>query len=646
MNTTTRTDLTIPSDRDWSGWISATQTRNWMKKDPLLDWLELYGTQSGFIRDTQLPTYIAEADFTQFILRKGREFETCVLGIVADRLSRAGLAPITQIAHEPSDARSERCRAQTITLMRQGTPVISKGVVWDEQLALYGVPDLLVRSDFLHVICDCDPSYEARTHGAPKLESSGFHYVVVDIKYRGFALDSSGEASNEAGHYKVQLAIYNAALGSTQGYMPPQAFFIGRKWSKGSGQNADGATSCLDRLIPVSLPVQAQFRAEPINWLDRAIEAAEWIRRLRIEGSSWKVLPAPSVEELYPNMKNAQDSPWHNAKKEIAAQIGEPTQVWQLGVDVRKDLVRHGSGDWRNSAFRMDLLGNGNGSTTARRTTMLGMNRNPDAPLVHPRVLDWARDEWAVPEPLEFFVDFETTSNLDDDFLNLPEIGGQPLIFMIGCGHWEPIDELARKDASWSLNPAKRRWIFKVFYTEALTEHEEKRIIFEWHEHMDEVRKSTPGAPIKPKVFHWSPAETRTYSMGSDSAFVRHLRPAGWPEPNWYDFLQSVVKPKGRSEAVYVKGAWGFGLKAIGKALHSHGLIETLWEDGPADGLAAMGGSWACYRLAEQLGIPVTEVVFSDISGVNHRLFNEVIQYNEVDCRVMAECISYLRGNH
>jgi hypothetical protein len=275
---------------------------------------------------------------------------------------------------------------------------------------------------------------------------------------------------------------------------------------------------------------------------------------------------------------------------------------------------------------------------------MLLINRNSNGPLHHPPVIDWVREEWAEPETLEFFVDFETTSNLDDDFSSLPKAGGQPLIFMIGCGHWEPMADNLGDHREWMLDPTKRRWVFQVFYTESLTEAEEKRIIFEWYRYMEEVRARTPGAPDRPKVFHWSPAETRTYSMGSDSAFVRHLQPAGWPDPNWYDFLGNVVKQKGTSNAFYIKGTWGFGLKAIGKGLHKHGCIQTLWADGPADGLAAMGGSWACYRFAQRLGIPVTDVVFKDVAGNPHHLFREVIDYNEIDCRVMAESIMYIRS--
>lgn len=634
----------IESAPDWGFWVSATRTRNWLKHDPLVDWLELYGVENGFQKDNESSSFIPEADFTEFIIRKGREFEGRVIELLSGRLAAAGLSDIVRVAEEPQDSRKRECRDRTIDLMRSGVSVILQGVLWEEDLCVYGMPDLLVRSDMLGVLCDSEIAYPWATDGAPAFGTSGYHYVVVDVKYRGFGLATNFEANNDAEHYKAQLAIYNAALASMQGYAPKQAFFIGRKWDKGSGKNKDGATSCLDRLIPVTLPVQDQFRAEPIDWLARAMEAVEWVRRVRTEGMNWRVLPAPSVNELRPNMKNAQDSPWHNAKKEIAAELGELTQLWQVGLQTRNDMVMAGCSQWRDPEFRFDLLGNGSGSTAERRATMLALNRNPDGPAHYPAVVDWVREEWATPEALEFFVDFETTSNLDDDFVNLPEIGGQPLIFMIGCGHWEPVSDEARQDPRWSLDPERRKWVFRIFCTDALTEAEEKRIVFEWYRYMEEVRLRTPGAQERPKVFHWSPAETRTYSIGTDSAFERHLRPEGWPEPNWYDFLQNVVRQKGTSNAFFVRGAWGFGLKAIGKALHGHGLIETLWEDGPADGLAAMSGSWACYRIAEERGVAVEEVVLEDIAGNTHHLFNEIVQYNEVDCRVMAECIQVLRA--
>ena len=72
-----------------------------------------------------------------------------------------------------------------------------------------------------------------------------------------------------------------------------------------------------------------------------------------------------------------------------------------------------------------------------------------------------------------------------------------------------------------------------------------------------------------------------------------------------------------------VRGALGFGLKAIANALHSLGLIETDWADSPVDGLGAMVGAWRCDEEAKKKGVPMTDLP----------LIKEIGRYNEVDCK-------------
>ena len=129
------------------------------------------------------------------------------------------------------------------------------------------------------------------------------------------------------------------------------------------------------------------------------------------------------------------------------------------------------------------------------------------------------------------------------------------------------------------------------------------------------------------RVIHWSPAEVVTFESAYNAAKERHLE-RDWPSPRWFDFLGEVM----REEPVVVRGAFGFGLKAIAKAMHGHGLIDTLWDDGPADGLGAMVGAWWC----QDQGVPLMDLV----------LMSEIVEYNEVDCRVMMEAVCYLRAAH
>jgi hypothetical protein len=215
---------------------------------------------------------------------------------------------------------------------------------------------------------------------------------------------------------------------------------------------------------------------------------------------------------------------------------------------------------------------------------------------------------------LEFYVDFETVSDLSDDFINLPEKGGQPLIFMICCGHIED-----------------GKWIYRDFTVTALSEPEEVRIIQEWTDHMESVRARLSPKTLSPKLIHWSQAETSTLENAYNSAWQRHNKP-DWPHLEWFDFLSKVI----RAEPVVVRGAMGFGLKAISKALYNHKLIHTSWEDGPTDGLGAMAGAWWCDRESKRLDLPMSDLP----------LMNDIVSYNEVDCRVMMEIIRYLRSNH
>lgn len=164
-------------------------------------------------------------------------------------------------------------------------------------------------------------------------------------------------------------------------------------------------------------------------------------------------------------------------------------------------------------------------------------------------------------------------SDLDEDFSRFPEASGQPLIFMIGCGHF-------------SAGANAQQWNHRVFTAEILTLAEERRVIDEWLVHMENISHQVDSSLTQARLFHWSPAETSNLTEAYNAAHVRQGAPA-WPKLPWFDLLNRVVK----EQPVTVRGAFGLGLKAIAKAMHPRGLVETLWSMGPADGLGAMVGA-------------------------------------------------------
>lgn len=605
----------IPGDRaDWQDWVSASKTRNWCNHDPLLDWLDLYGKHKGFVPDAKPDLRI---DFQEFVFAQGNRFEAAVVAHLTSKVEVCSFAGGMDWSMS-----MDACR-QTFDAMTRGVPIIHQGVVRNAKTRTYGATDLLVRSDVLFRLFP-DALTEAESSiGASGIGATSWHYRVVDIKFTTLELDRAWHAANSHLAYMVQTAVYNNALGRIQGYLAPSAYLLGRGWKKGTRDA--GSTSCMDRLAPVRNA--HVVRGEALETI--VDQAVEWIRRLRREGHGWDPRVQPIMPELRPNPGNGQDQPWHGAVAQLAEELEDVTLAWQVGLPGRKRALAQGIERWTDPRFTAEVAGV-NGAYRPALDMMLDLNRSPGGPgavKVLPRRVEAGRSEWGVPAGVEFFVDFETVSNLDDDFKRIPEQNGQPLIFMIGCGHVE--------DAQWQ---------FSCFIAKDLTAGSEAGMVDDWLAHMETVRRRIAPSVARPLVFHWSPAETSTLS-GLESARERSPERAkaweGEQEPNWYDFLNRVIK-KG---PVVVRGPMGFGLKTVGKSLKRHGLIETEWPGGILDGLGAMVAAWSCYAESARTGRPVAELELMDEPDPGAAT-RGIKQYNEIDSKVMMEVIAYLRARH
>lgn len=592
-----------PPPDDWSTWVSASALRNHVLGEPLLDWLERYGEAKGFQRDTTTDTFDPHTDFTEFIFRQGNLFEAAVLRHLGT------LKRIVRIADGYKDIRSLAKAQETYRAMADGVPIIHQGVLWDSGHGTYGAPDLLVRSDVLRKLFPGALSEAEAAVAAPDL-GSAWHYRVVDVKFTTLHLAAGGDLANSGSSpaYKAQLFVYNRALGHLQGYEPPSAFLLGRGWEQ---QKARRGTNAMDRLAPVP---QAGTIANGEPTSDAVLAATNWIRTLRTEGAAWDVLPRPTRQELWPDSGNQQDAPWHLAKRQIVTELKDLTLLWQVGVPGRKEGHAQGVYAWDDPRVTPALVKVTGAKRAPVLEALLKINRSADGPPVRPEHITSAEEEWRATPPLEFYVDFETMTDLADDFSHMPERGGQALIFMIGCGHIE--------DGEWQ---------FRTFLADEITEHAEAGIIDEWLSHMEGVHARLTPDGEAPHVIHWSPAEVGNFVTAYNSATARHPARA-WPSPRWFDFLHKVVQ----DQPVVIRGAMAFGLKAVAKALHSHGFIATLWSDGPADGLGAMIGAWWSYEEARRTGIRVEDV----------GLMRKITEYNEVDCRVMWESVQYFRRAH
>jgi hypothetical protein len=257
----------------------------------------------------------------------------------------------------------------------------------------------------------------------------------------------------------------------------------------------------------------------------------------------------------------------------------------EAAIAWRKDLRANGHG-WKAEDLKVTKVDEGRWHTAT--ASLLTPTSPPSLPVLQP-------GEWQEPAEVEFFVDFETFNNLDDDFGTFPAVGGQSLLFMIGCLHDDN---------------------FRCFIAESVTPADEAKIVDEWFAHMAEVADGRPY-----RVIHWSNAEPQFFRHNYDSVTSRH-GDTRWSDPPWFDFCAELRRVRKN----------GNGLKEVGRHLYRQGEIQTDWDDdGVMGGTAAQVAAWRAYQES-----PAGSVR-------DHAYMVKTKDYNGVDVRVMAEVVAYFR---
>lgn len=638
----------------WDLWVSASSTRNYLMKDPLLDWLSYYSSTIN-LKGTPYAQYAKTVksrsdSFKDFIMSQGIEFERYVIQYM---YRKHGKDMILDIGGN-TNARDQTKAKETLEAMNRGVPFIYQGVLHNSDDLTYGVPDLIVRSDWLRHIVTETPidenssfitapflrNYLDSKLGSDEVHPPNYHYRVVDIKFSSLHLRADGVHLLNSGSipaYKGQLYIYTKALGKLQGYQPPEAYMLGRKWKYQSKNIIYKGQSCFDRLGVVD------YEGVDKMYIEKTASAVQWIKDMRRDGASWSVGPDLPLcrPELYPNMSNLADYPWRPIKKKIAEDIGEITSLWMCGVKNRNIAISNDIYRWTDERCTTETLGINGPKIKRVLDKILEINRGGGiypSQSVHPPVILNNDQGWQTRQTIEFFVDFEFISDVVSDIgKSVPEVHAKSIIFMIGVGHYAPVRR-SNSEGGYS-HGGSETWIYKEFTVNSLTESEEYKICSQFSQYIRE--ESDWWDCPNPLLIHWSNAENWQWK----SAVERHKNPRLWipaknkldsevlETPRWFDLLQVF-----RNEPIVIRGCLGFGLKEVATTLANLGLIQTRWnyESSCVDGSSAMITAYKAYKEAKGRGISMRDMP----------LIKEVIKYNEVDCKVIAEVMTYLRTTH
>jgi hypothetical protein len=607
-----------------SDWVSASSTRSYLLNDPILDWLKYHGNEqrtrsekTGAKRSVNLNPL--PDSFHQFILNKGIAFESAVMKFIQNKI---GGENIVTIASSPSDSYLIAKQQETFAAMCDGVPVIAQGVLHNYSDNTFGIPDLIVRSDWIQRIINkpyLDDDIEISARKLPKINGKipKYHYRIIDIKFHTLQLKSNGMTIKNVGSvpcYKAQVMIYNRALEALQGYLPPKCYILGRGWNCKKQNDYTSCDNCIDRLGHIDI-----FGEDAI-YNKRIQEAVNWVRDVRNEGHTWDIYPVPSRKELYPNMCNRSDEPFHHQKKQIALLLEDITLLWQCGPKNRKLAFESGITRWSDPDLNAETLGITGPKQSKILQAMLDFNHGKFGDsLVYPEYLPDESDSflWEGPERVELFIDFESVNNTKDDFGKIPYIGGSSYVFMIGMGIAVIKSSKTKTTIGYS---------YKNFHAKTLSQQGEFAMARDFITAVETIK--TQHKVKSPLCIHWGRAE---------ATYIRDLarrHPTLSYELGRLDLfdIQELI----RSTPILVKGVFGFGLKEFASTMSANEMIDIEWESDVKGGSDAMIAAWKCYQYAENKSINISK----------DDKFLAIIDYNRIDCEAMYAILTYLRNNH
>lgn len=592
-------------------WISAHSTYNYLMKDPLLDWLNHHYIQKGHKKGSSSSSFLTKRDSKPSIephmMQLGRIFEKKVFKYITKRFEKERIYHVNPDYTKLFDNEDVYYK-DTLRAMKLGYPIIFSGVVKSEKHKVYGIPDMLVRSDWLSFLTKEGTDCCKKKTKAKKLNKhNSWHYVVVDIKYTTIALRSDKTHILNTGSfpaYKSQLYIYNLGLGEMQGYTPKQAFLLGRRYTSKTKKDKEIHTNCFSKLGVID------YESIDKGFIQRTHQAITWMRDVKNPLSrSWNVIHYPLHRwELYPNMSNHKDHPWHEVKVALAEKNKEVTMLWNIGTKHRAIALQNGLCSWDQCKSK-DLGISKKSKIEPVISSILHINQKGKQ-LMLPKYIKHNMQHWKESNDSDFFIDFELVEGSFMGSTSMPFANTEKCITTIGVGRFV-----------FDQKENKKIWDYVCFTIEekGITLESEYDMLYNFYRYM---KKEKGNDSLR--WFHWSKAEPSMWK----SAMERHeKRTKRWKwNFEWIDMLDIFKK-----EPIVLKGCFTYKLKEIAQKMYDYGFIETIWDK----------SNHTCTNGMDAIIQTIKASKKTDTT--TQKLWNEIKLYNEIDVKVIAEIMDYLR---
>jgi hypothetical protein len=631
-----------------SMWISAGKTRNYMLNDPLIDYLEynkIYditdintrGERSHYKNKHNQNKHNQnkhnQNNFLNILFDNGLNFEKEIMIDLYKRFPNQIVKIIDDFVYEK--AHDPVFSYMTIQMMKLGVPIIYQGLLHDSDTRSYGLPDLIVRSDYINKIFKTNIEL---THNIKLTCLGTLPYYIIDIKNSTIHLSSS--SNNVLNHigskpFKGQISIYYQILNKIQQCDTTKAFILANKYTR----KKNNIQYTIDD--PFYLPGIIDYTESDQIYLETSLDAIKWNQLIRMPINKLDCV-VPSNQNLYPNMCVKSDKKYNKVKSYLADKNFEITNLWNCGYKHRQKALSVGIDRWTNPKLNSKILGI-SGERGQIIDQMLKLNRQSKKN-IYPTKIKSSYNDWTKRDSLAFYLDFETINHSifkskDWSTINDPESDfnsnnqSNDLIFMIGIGYSiiddEYIDldyEFNDSDFSTSNTDKKKsyKWQYKCMIVDDLSLDGQILIINQMISFINDICKLYDCNPTNTNIYHWSNFEQIILSKLCTKYNI-HI-----PIYRWTDILKIF-----HDEPILIKGALNFSLKSVGKAMFKNKMINITWPESDCqNGLDAMYQSYQLYSEYEN--------ILSDKKISSDPRMIDILEYNLIDCKIMWAILNSL----
>ena len=394
-----------------------------------------------------------------------------------------------------SKSKSKLITAQTLLetklAIEANVPIILNPALRSQSLGIEGVPDLIVRSDLLPHLINTPPLCLSPPATATPNPNSKYSPIVIKCssmnvdKFNAPLWNSHSETINQTALYNLLLEEVQADrtdIFNKHSALPIAGFMIGRSFKANNNNNNNNNTSNVadarpDHGFGEISGLESTALLEAIDKISAAQENSQvldvdndlvntlaksivWCRRLFDTeiSKNWKFTPDDDILwSLLLEGKVERSFPWSDYRKQILKKFDDISLITNIGRIQREHALKsHGivsKADLIDKCINTKTLEihqalGMKASTSIKATqilTLLKANSNSNLEMMCTDVEVNLNDmvplsllglaEASKEKKCAFYVDFETVTNIYDDFSTFPNVNSKSdLIFMIGVG--------------------------------------------------------------------------------------------------------------------------------------------------------------------------------------------------------------------